>query len=144
LSTYPIVNVYPPVGGELKEHADGEATVVGASSASQTTYYDAVANGGTIVSAQITLSKRCMVVVVSLCVLLYSAKATDIQRDGVNKTKETILSPSNFAIGGKYGHLQYATEVLDAGTYTYSLVNTSGTTQYVFGAAMKIVAVEVS
>jgi len=75
-----------------------------------------------------------------------NAKRTDIKRGGVTKTTETTISAANFALadgGGKqgYGHIQYATEVLDAGTYQYDLVNTSGAAMGFEGSLMKIVAV---
>jgi hypothetical protein len=131
--------------GVLSEHANAGNTVRGATAASGAdVYYSNIVPNGNIVSATITLSKKCMVVVTSLVIINSSSKATDIQRGGVNITEGTTISSSGFAIYGYYGHLQYATEVLDPGTYTYNLVNTSGASRTIYGAAIKIVAVACS
>jgi hypothetical protein len=127
--------------GELAEHADSEATRSVASATTGNTYYSLVSAGSTVVSASITITKRSLIVVVSLAAIeQYSNKKTDIQRGGVNKTKETTVSPLHFAVISTYGHLQYATEILNPGTYTYNLVVTSGPINC-YGAAIKIVAV---
>jgi hypothetical protein len=129
------------VVGNLVEHADSEATRIGTTATSGNTYYSSVSAGSNYVSASITITKRSLIVVVSFVILLTSSKRADIQRDGVSKTKETIVSPANFAVEGGYCHLQYATEVLDPGTYTYNVVNTATVTLSCYGAAIKIVAV---
>jgi hypothetical protein len=132
----------PSYAGVLSEYANAGNTVSGTTQTTGTpVYYTGVPAGGNVVSATITLSKKCMVVVTSLVVIDSSSKVTDIQRGGVNKTKGTLISNANFGPASFYGHLQYATEVLDAGTYTYNLVNTSSSTRYIGGAAIKIVAV---
>jgi stage V sporulation protein SpoVS len=128
--------------GDLREHGNSEATYVGTVCVSANSYYQNVANGGTIVSASITTTKRCLIVVVGLTLVNASTKATDIRRGGVNKTVETTISGAYFAVEFVYGHLQYATEILDAGSYTYAIVNTSGAGKNVYGAAIKIVAIE--
>jgi hypothetical protein len=133
--------------GVLSEHADSENTMVGGTSSSTThnLIYNTISSGGTVVSASITLTKKCLVVVVSLVVMVVNYQRTDIVRGGVIKTKETIISPANFVTNyPTYAHLQYATEVLDPGTYTYSVVNTAGVTLSFYGAAIKIVAVACS
>jgi hypothetical protein len=130
----------------LSEHADSEATDVGGTPSASTTYSwgDSVANGGTILSASITLTKKCMVVVVAfVCVYNISSKCTDIKRGTATVTKETVATGAYFGYTEGYGYLQYATEVLDPGVYTYSLVNTYGGTIYATGAVIKIVAVTV-
>jgi hypothetical protein len=130
----------------LSEHVDSEATDLGGT-ASASTYYcysDSVNNGGTILSASVTLTRKCMVVVVAfVCVHGISYKCTDIKRGAVTVTKETVATGAPFAYSSGYGYLQYASEVLDAGAYTYSLVNTYGATIYAAGAVIKIVAVTV-
>jgi hypothetical protein len=125
----------------LAEHKNAENTDVGASStANETIYYDNFANGATMLSQSITITKRCCIVVVTTCVTR-AYTPTQIQRGGVNKTIETTYSAGNFAIAMGYAQLQYATEVLDAGIYQYDLVNTSGAVLQLYGSTMKIVAV---
>jgi hypothetical protein len=139
---------FPPQGVRvpiLAEHTDSESTFKGSTAQYTRTYLysNNVASGETILSASITLTKRCMVVVVTFaCVYAYAAKFSDIKRGEATVTKETIIISAPFIYTNGLGHLQYATEVLDPGTYTYSLVNTSGSTITVHGAVMKIVAVE--
>ena len=128
--------------GPPAEHANSEATDVGATAAGVLApRYDSVNNGANCVTANITTTKRCCIVVVTLIVWWEVAQGTQIQRGGVDRTVETTISAANFAFTGPMGHLQYSTEVLDAGTYTYALVNTSGVAKSVYGCAMKIVAV---
>lgn len=124
------------------EHANAENTGVGASTLAETIpYYDSWANGTTILSQTITTTKYCCIIVTITIISDYSGKVTDIQRGGVNKTVETTVSAGHFALYKRFGHLQYATEVLDAGTYTYDLVNTRGGNTLIFGSTMKIVAI---
>lgn len=127
--------------GVLAEHANAENSDVGASFTNQGTYSDVFANGATLVTQSITITKQCCIVVVTLNINNGSTQKTQIQRVGVDKTKETTVSAIKFAVEAQYGHLQYATEILAAGTYTYNLVNTSGGNLNVYGSAMKIVAV---
>jgi hypothetical protein len=128
----------------LSEHADAEATTVGATTATATAYYSTVSPGETILSASITLTKKSMVVVIALNINRYSSKVADIKRSGVVKTKETTISAANFTISAAYAHLQYATEILDPGTYTYDLVLTYTSSIAIYGACIKIVAVTCS
>jgi hypothetical protein len=132
------------VVGDLVEHADSEATIIGTTVKSDTPYYSSVSAGSNYVSASITITKRSLIVVSSFVILLTSNKRSDIKRDGVSKTKETIVSPENFAVEGGYCHLQYATEILDPGTYTYNVVNTATGPLNCYGAAIKIVAVTIA
>jgi len=132
------------LGADPAEHQNAENTDVGASTVASTAYYDTFANGATILSQTITTTKRCCIIVVTTCLMAYSIKKTDIRRGGVNKTVETTISANNFAATGLRGHLQYATEVLDAGIYQYDLVNTSGAAINIYGSTMKIVAVSAS
>ena len=127
------------IEAKLAEHANAEGTTK-YNTTSTSIYYNAVANGGTIVSASITTTKKCAIVVVASIVIFTPSKTTDIMRGGVSKTIETTISAADSS--GAYMHLPYATEILEAGTYTYSLVNTSGVSRNVVGATMKIVAVE--
>lgn len=128
------------MGCDLSKHADNQASNVGSGqSLSRTGYYWTVSIGGTILSQNITITKKCLIVVVAFFVCGSSTKISDIKRGGVTKTAGTTISSINFALNGLYGHLQYACEVLDAGTYTFDLVATSGFDCY--GAMMKLVAV---
>jgi hypothetical protein len=126
---------------DLSEHQNAEATNVGATNdTAKTGYYTAVVAAGTIISASITLTKRSMVVVVSIVLIPSGSKSTSIQRT-LNVDKETTISPVNFGATNLYAHVQYGTEVLDAGTYTYKVI--AGVNLNVYGSAIKIVAVTV-
>ena len=103
--------------------------------------YDTVVNGATILSCNITTTKKCYIVIIALNISWEVAQHTQIQRGGVDKTVETTISGADFVCQFMYASLQYASEVLVAGTYQYDLVNTGGHDLYVFGSAMKIVAV---
>lgn len=91
-------------------------------------------------SASITTTKKCCIVVTATLVNDAGAQVTQIKRAGVDKTKETVISGADS--GGWRMHLQYTTEVLDAGTYQYDLVNNAGGNLQVIGATIKAVAVE--
>jgi hypothetical protein len=127
----------------LTIHAEGEASEVGSTSGSSTVYYNSVPPGNSFTSITITITKRCLVVVVGVAVVNTSLKIVQIRRGGVNKTIKDAVSPANFAVAGAYAHILYAAEILDPGTYLYYLYNSSGTSAInVFGAALKIVAVD--
>lgn len=107
--------------------------------ASRNVHYGAIANGATIVSAVITITKRCCVVVNAAAVISISDPITylEIERpQGTIKTTQEDSAPSNTV------HLTHhaAWEVLDPGTYTYYLMNRGGTSIYVYTAWMKVVA----
>lgn len=132
---------YAVAAGVLEEHADAETVFKGVSSAD--TYYpyrDVVSAGATIASASITLTKKCLVVVVA-CVFFRAggSNLTQIRRGGVNVTKETVDSGGDS--NGFHMSLQYASEVLDVGSYTYSLVSSAAGYYSVHGAALKVIAV---
>lgn len=128
--------------GSPREHAEANNTDVGANAAAVLApRYDLVANGGAVVSQAITTTKKCCIVIVTTCINMNAVQQSQIRRDGVDKTLETTISAANFGFTGSRGHLQYATEVLDAGTYTYTLTNTSGGNLEFYGATIKIVAV---
>jgi len=56
---------------DLSEHQNSEATDVGVSTeAGYTAYYDTVADGATVLSASITTTERCCIVVVAMFVAL--------------------------------------------------------------------------
>ena len=127
--------------GPREEHANAENDKVGASAAgAEAPYYDNWVTGNTIVSQAITTTKRCMVVVFTLMITAFAVQQTQIQRGGVDKTRETSITAIRFGMLNGYGHTQYAAELLDAGTYTYNLVLT-GANQGVRGSVIKIVAV---
>jgi len=138
--------VFPPQGRcHLAEHQNAENTDVGATTVSgQILYYDTIANGATALSRSITTTKRCCIVVVTTSIGSVNGKQFDIERGGVVKTVETTMSAIKFCSTFMYGCLQYATEVLDAGTYQYDLVATTGGNVLVYGCVMKIVAVSAS
>lgn len=138
----------PPDDDEalLEEHADSEVMNIGDIPevlARPGLNRNDVSNLETISSASITLTRRCLVVVVTLFVTDDRAKRTDIMRDNVIKTKETIISPHRFVgfFRAHTGHLQYATEVLPAGTYTYTLTSTFPGVFICYGSMIKIVAI---
>lgn len=127
---------------DLLNHQNAENYVVGNSSlASQTAWRIQFAAGATILSKAITISRRCLIIVVTTHVKGGVTVVTQIRRGADNITAESNLSNVNFAIAGCYGILQYAYEVLNAGTYTYTLVNSSGSAVYFYGTNMKIVAI---
>lgn len=131
-----------PKKATLAEHQNAENTEIGASTAgSQTAQYDQPINGATQLSQAITTTKRCCIVVVAVSGQDANSQKTQIRRGGVDKTLETTITAVNWFMVGGYAHLQYATEVLNAGTYTYDLVNTSGGVIQIYGSVMKIVAV---
>ena len=125
---------------DLKEHADAENITVDTESASLTCKRKKVVHQGTIISQSVTTTKKCLIVIVTHFISTTASKLTDIQRDSVNKTKETTVGKAT--ITDCFVQLQYATEVLDAGSYTYKLVNTSGKDMHSYGECIKIVAVE--
>lgn len=128
---------------DLVEHQNAENLALGVTSGGGTMYRLTIANGANIISQSITTTKRCCIVVVTAFGCEVNTQKTQIQRGGVDKTKETTISAVLFIEDVGYGHLQYATEVLDAGTYTYNLVNTSGgSLDWILGPSMKIVAVD--
>jgi len=130
-------------GGEpcvLEEHANAEQVVKGNIN-SWTAYYTSFANGATLCTCTITTTARCCIVFAASTILydVTGASIFQIQRGGVNKTLETTISAAD---ANKYRtHLLYGTEVLDAGVYTYNLVNTSGSAKNVQGSAIKAVGV---
>ena len=127
--------------GQRKENVNAEANKVGASAAGvEAPYYDNWVTGNTIVSAAITTTTKCMIVVFTLSIISNAAAQTQIQRGGVDKTAETNITALKFGMLNGYGHTQYAAELLDAGTYTYNLVLT-GANQGIRGSVIKIVAV---
>jgi hypothetical protein len=129
-------------GGNPTEHANNEAAVHFNSATGTALRLANFADGETIVSASITITKKCCIVVVTtLGVVSMYGQVTQIRRGGVDKTKEITISNEDNNM--HMVHLQYATEVLDAGTYQYALVNTHGSNLSVNYATMKIVAVAV-
>lgn len=104
-------------------------------------YKDTIGNGSTVISDSITTSVRCMIIIVTSVVVANVAQAMQIKRGGVDKTTETSISGTHFGVMNQRCHLQYALEVLDAGTYQYDLINTSGGNITIYGASMKIIAI---
>jgi hypothetical protein len=124
----------------LAENANAENTWIGTAS-TDIIYpkYDSVALNATILSGSITTTKRTMIVVVAVIVHPYPLGSGQIQRGGVDKTIEETISAVN---NSRYSmHLLYATEVLDAGTYQYDLVNTWMNNLPAHLAGLKIIAV---
>lgn len=128
--------------GTPAEHANAETSDMGAThAAALNPHFDVIANGATALTANITTTKRCCIVVVSVVSLMVAGVSSQIQRGGVDRTVETTISPMDFVSAGQRAYIQYSTEVLDPGTYTYNLVNTSGGNLEFYGCIMKIVAV---
>lgn len=128
--------------GVLAEHQNAETVSKGtATIGTAYPYYDTIANLANIISASITTTKKCLIVVVTTLFTRHTYTPTlQIERDGINKTKETTASGAD---ANNYRQImQYATEVLDAGAYTYALVNRDGGSVNSYGASIKIVAVE--
>ena len=127
---------------DLVEHQNAENVVIGASTqVNQTLYYNAYLLGNTVLSQSITTTRRCTIVVVTDAILSAATQFTQIQRGGVDKTVETTISATQYSSLNQRSHLQYATEVLDAGVYQYDLVISSDA-PWIYGAVMKIVAVD--
>ena len=131
------------VAGELAEHVEEEAFDIGSTTSSVNAYSDYVSSGDTIVSKSVTVTERSMIVIVAGLITNYDQKPSNIKRGTKILTKETAVSPINFAIENTYLYLQYATEVVEPGTYTYSLVQAAGTSIWISGAFIKIVAITV-
>lgn len=132
-----------PRGGDVPpaEHANAENTLKGTFDFNAV-YFDNFDDGAVVVQQNIVTAVPCLIVVVTTILtsqVAIIAKATDIQRGGVTITAETTLSAAD--VNGRRFHLQYATEFLPAGNYTYQLVNTYGDILSSHGATIKIVAV---
>ena len=130
--------------GSPQQHAEANNTDVGANAAAALApRYVLVADDAAIVSQAITITKKCCVVVVTTTTCWNNFQSSEIRRLAIDRTLETTISSTNFAFTGPRGHLQYATEVLDPGTYTYALTNSSGGNLEFYGATIKIVAVSI-
>lgn len=128
--------------GPREEHANAEASDVGATHAADLApHYDNCNDGAVALTQTITTTRRCCIVVVTVAPLMSAAQWTQIQRGGVDRTRETTISAADFSHAGMRAHVQYSAEVLDPGTYIYNLVNSSGALFALYGAIMKIVAV---
>ena len=128
--------------GPPEEYANSEATDVGVThGAVVVPHYDTVNDDAVTLTGNITTTRRCLIIVVTCLQTYEAAQVSQIQRGGVDRTVETTISNADFGFAGCRVHLQYASEILDAGTYTYTLVNTSGGVLGFYGSAMKIVAV---
>jgi len=101
--------------------------------------YNTVADGATIVQAQIVTTERCCIVANAATIIgeLYNATAMEIERPvgTLRTTQEDELLSADI----KLTH-HAAWEVLPAGTYTYYLVNRLGTPLYPFATWLKIIA----
>lgn len=101
--------------------------------------YNTVADGATIVQAQIITTERCCIVVNAATVIgsAYLASAMEIERPvgTLRTTQEDDVTSADI----KLTH-HAAWEVLPAGTYTYYLVNRSGAPLYPFAAWIKAIA----
>jgi hypothetical protein len=125
--------------GDLVEHQNAENTLKPNDASTNVGYHTLGVPPETILSASITTTVRCALVVVATTVNDNGTQYSDIKRGGVTKTIETTISSTDanyFRV-----HVQYAVEILAAGTYQYDLI---GNTQYVSycGATIKIVAVK--
>lgn len=93
-----------------------------------------------ITSCSITITKKSLITVVAFFIINSATQITQIRRNNTDKTKETNISLINFTADNYYGHVQYATEILDVGTYQYNLYYTASLIKNVLGAIIKIVA----
>lgn len=126
----------------LAEHATANGAAIGTEhAAALLPHYKTVNDDAVVQTANITITKRCCVVVVSVMGSNEAAQCSQIQRGGVDKTRATTITAVDFAVQWTRGHVQYSAEVLDAGTYTYNVLNTSGGVLGFYGAVMKIVAI---
>jgi len=137
---------YVRTSGRLfpEEHINAENSFLGGTGIAKTGRYTDFADGATMLSQAITITKRCLVIVICTIVSADNIKKTDIRRGAVNKTTETTISAINFATTTTYSHIQEAWEQLEPGTYTFDLVNTSGGVFSNYGSTIKIVAVDAS
>lgn len=127
----------------LADHANAENTDVGAGTSSTVAIkYDSLNDQAASISQAITTTKRCAIVVVAhYFEIVNTTGRFQIQRATVNKTTEETVSAVNFVVATMYAHVFRAVEVLDAGTYTYDLVNESGGAIGVCGSTLVIEAV---
>ena len=122
-------------GGEPTKHAEGKGVykAVALSQAVEKAYLT-----GTIVSANITTTKKTLIVIIASIMHAEATIKTQIKRVGVDKTQGSELSGAD-SEGFKQGHL-WGWELLSSGSYTYDLVLTEGIN--IIGASIKAVAVE--
>lgn len=140
--------VFPPQGlaGAVRasKHTEDQAVLKGTTYvAVGYNYYEIFANGTTITSVSITTTKPTLALIIASLSLLYNhahTSAFNIERDGVDKTADRLQS--GFDGSDNNVLLLWALERLEIGTYTYTLVNRTGSDAYVFGASIKIIAVE--
>ena len=128
-------------GGDIlcSEHADSHNYVKPTTNPTYIRYAE-YANGATIVSQSITISQSCLMIVVACICVCYDYTAYKIERDSTDVTDGYQTSPVDLG-QFKIQHI-WACERMNAGTYTYKLVNRTGGTQYVGGATIKIYAIK--
>jgi len=127
---------------DLTEHQNNEHIKKGTAATGAATIYRILYSAPTIIdSCSITITRKSLVSTVSFSIFNTNTQVTEIHRDAINKTKETNISAANFASTGYFGHLQYSTEILDAGTYQYDLYYISSSGFRYLGGILKIIAV---
>jgi len=100
---------------------------------------DVIAPGAIIAQQAITITERCCVVVNAATVAYWGPAASTLE---IERPLGTIRTTQEDLIinGDMYTYHHAAWETLDAGTYTYYLVNRHTSNIYLFAAWLKIIA----
>ena len=105
----------------------------------RTVKYDNFADGTTIAQAQITITKRCCIVVNTAMFMGYASSPTDFEIERPVGTVRTTQEDS--LVTGVMELMHHSGwEVLPTGTYTYYIVNRSGAPVSIYAAWIKVIA----
>ena len=103
--------------------------------------YTTIANNTAILSRAITITERCCIAVNAAAVVVLATSVTDMELERpqgtIRTTQEDIITTHQL----KLSH-HAAWEVLNAGVYTYHLMNRSGASMYPFAAWLKVIALD--
>lgn len=125
----------------LAHHQDAYNEHAGADTSNRNVNYEFVANDVTILSQAITITETCVVVAVGTILANNDLAVTSFDLEQPEGT--VVADQENLLISSGLGMFHYASwRVLSAGTYTYFLKNRSGSTYAIYGAQLKLVAVE--
>lgn len=130
-----------PAGGGACQHHGAEYAEWGAPSGSTflSSTYASIANAATIVQVSITTTERCCITIMSSISLPSGFNPTDFEIERPSGTIRTTQEDS-IATGDVEMMHHGAWEVLDAGTYTYYLINRAGSARVMYSAWIKAVA----
>lgn len=122
-----------------QHHGVAYAEWAGADASPATPFQTLIADGVTVVQAQITITETCCVIVNTALILNSTYPATDFEIErplATIKTQQEDEIPTN--VINLLHHASW--EVLPAGIYDYFLVNRAGLGRYIYAAWMKIIA----